>query len=265
MIFSDLHKKTWGYCWHLLRAKSCAYEAKKTSWAAFRGTLPAGWSRWSFLSPQHWWGHTWGSVSSSALFTERDTQTYQKESSKWPQISLKDWIHHPLRKGWESWDCSAWWREAWGGLSNVYKNVRKGYKDRDRLLSVVLSNMIRGNGYRLNYGRNHMNIRKRLLFPSLEILKNGLNILSSNLLQVALLEKRCWTKWPPEIPFDSNHSLILWFCSLKWHTMMHQSENNKAFANLTIWLSIFFILIIKAWDIYIYMYIVFLYVSLYLH
>lgn len=148
MIFSDLHKKTWGYCWHLLRAKSCAYEAKKTSWAAFRGTLPAGWSRWSFLSPQHWWGHTWGSVSSSALFTERDTQTYQKESSKWPQISLKDWSHHPLRKGWESWDCSAWWREAWGGLSNVYKNVRKGYKDRDRLLSVVLSNRIRGNGYR---------------------------------------------------------------------------------------------------------------------
>jgi len=37
------------------------------SQAAFSKALPAGQGRWSFPSAQHWWGHTWSTVSTSDI------------------------------------------------------------------------------------------------------------------------------------------------------------------------------------------------------
>lgn len=44
---------------------------------------------------------------------------------------------------------------------------------------------------------------------SLEILKNCLDIALSNMFQETLLEQGGWTRWPPMVPSNFNHSVIL--------------------------------------------------------
>lgn len=43
-------------------------------WAILGWVLPAGWGRWPFLATQHWWFHTYTTVSSSGLLSARDTE-----------------------------------------------------------------------------------------------------------------------------------------------------------------------------------------------
>lgn len=52
------------------------------SWAASDKLLPAGWGRWSFPSPQHWWGHTWSFLyfidvnQDSLMFSEKSLLSF---------------------------------------------------------------------------------------------------------------------------------------------------------------------------------------------
>ena len=66
-------------------------------------------------------------MSSSGQLCAREAGSYWRQFSKRPQKWLRDWIISPMRKGWERWDCSAWRRKDWGGISPVYVNTcRKG-------------------------------------------------------------------------------------------------------------------------------------------
>jgi len=58
-------------------------------------------------------------VSSPGLPSTRETWTYWRESSKGPLRPIRDWNISPMRRGGESWDCSAWKREGW----RVYKKL----------------------------------------------------------------------------------------------------------------------------------------------
>jgi len=50
-----------------------------------------------------------------------------------------------------------------GNLINVYKYMKRGYKDGARLLPVVLRDRTRGNGHTVKHMMLHLNIRKLLL------------------------------------------------------------------------------------------------------
>jgi len=52
-------------------------------------------------------------MSSSGLPTTGKTWAYWRESSKGP-LRWRDWSISAMKKGWESWDCSTWRREASG-------------------------------------------------------------------------------------------------------------------------------------------------------
>jgi len=53
---------------------------------------------------------------------QTDTWTYWKESSEGPQRWWRDKGISPMRKGWRSWDCSAWRTEGSGGIPSRYTN-----------------------------------------------------------------------------------------------------------------------------------------------
>lgn len=44
--------------------------------------------------------------------------------------------------------------------------------------------------------------------PSLEILKSALDMVLRSVLSVALLEQRGCNRWPPEVPFNLNDSVV---------------------------------------------------------
>lgn len=58
-------------------------------------------------STEHWQDYIWSDVSSAGLPTGREIWTYWRESSKGPQIQLRDWRIFHMRKGWKSCDSSA--------------------------------------------------------------------------------------------------------------------------------------------------------------
>ena len=98
-------------------SQQCALAARwlVVSWAALGRVWPAGRGRGAFPSTQHWWGHTCSTVFSSGLPSTRQMWTYWRESREEPLRRLRDWSICPMRKGWESWDSSAWRREGSGG------------------------------------------------------------------------------------------------------------------------------------------------------
>ena len=99
---------------------------------------------------------------SSQLYNIRETWTYLRESSKGGRW-WKEWSISHKMKGWERWNCLASRRESLrGGLVNVYKYLKDLCKDRDSLISVMTSEMRRGNGYELKYRRFPLNTGKFL-------------------------------------------------------------------------------------------------------
>ena len=118
-------------------------------------------------------------------------------------------------------------RRLRGDLINVYKYLKGGCKeDGARLFPVVSSDRTRGSRHQLKDRRFHLNIKKHFFTVrvtghwhklrkkvveslSLEILKKCLSMVLGNWLQVALLEQGVWTRWPPEVPSNLNHSVIL--------------------------------------------------------
>lgn len=51
--------------------------------------------------------------------------------------------------------------------------------------------------------------RETVESPSLDILKSYLNMVLAKLLQVALLDQRCWARWPPEVSASLKRPVIL--------------------------------------------------------
>lgn len=82
---------------------------------------------------QHWWVCTWNAVSSSRPpIQERETWTHQKESSGGLPRWWRDWTTSPMRRCWESWDCSAHRRWGLGVILLMSANTwREGAKKMD--------------------------------------------------------------------------------------------------------------------------------------
>lgn len=53
-------------------------------------------------------------------------------------------------------------------------------------------------------------------YSSLEVLKNYLDMFLDKRLLVSLLEQRCWTRWPPQVLSNLNHSVTLWSLLSIW-------------------------------------------------
>ena len=114
-------------------------------WAAFDKALSAGWGRWSFPSAQHWWSRPWSPVASSRL--RRETWTYII------QRSWMEWSISPVRKGWESSDCSTWRREGSGGPhQHIYTPEGRVQRQQNQALSSGAIDRTRANGHTGNIG-----------------------------------------------------------------------------------------------------------------
>jgi len=69
-------------------------------------SIAADQGRWSFPCIQHWWSHTWSTVSSSGLLGTSEVWAYWRESRGGPQRWWRDWSISRIRRGWESWECA---------------------------------------------------------------------------------------------------------------------------------------------------------------
>jgi len=79
------------------------------AWSAGRG-------RWSSTSALPWWDCICHTVPSSGLLSSRKTGNCWSKSSKQLERWLETWSISLMRKGWETWVCSAWRKDDWGGI-----------------------------------------------------------------------------------------------------------------------------------------------------
>lgn len=83
-----------------------------------------------------------GAVSSAELPSTRHSWTLRREPSEGPTRGLRVWRPWCIRKCWESLSPR---RRLRGGLINMHKYVKKGWKEvRDRFFAVVPSDRTRG-------------------------------------------------------------------------------------------------------------------------
>jgi len=166
----------------------------------------------------NWWGYMWSSGPSVW-----ETWTYWRESSTGPWGWWRDWSTSHVRKGWESWVCSAWRRRG-SDLINVHKYLKGGCKeDRTRLFSVVPCAWTRDNGHKLKHRRFPLSIRKYFFTvwvtehwqrlsreavesPSLEIFRRSLDVVLDNPLWVSLLEQGFG---PDDLPINQPCAFVL--------------------------------------------------------
>ena len=92
------------------------------------------------------------------FWKDSELERVQQRATKmtWPQSISR------MRKGWETYDCSAWRRKDWGGnLISAYKYLMgRSQVDGARLFLVVPINKTRDNGHKLELRKFHLNVRK---------------------------------------------------------------------------------------------------------
>ena len=100
------------------------------SWDASKEAWPAGWGRWFCPSTLLWWDSTWSPASSSGALSTGKTWTSWIGSRGGPQKWSEGCNTFPVRKGWESWACTAWRREGCGEPSSTWRGpARKLERD----------------------------------------------------------------------------------------------------------------------------------------
>jgi len=117
------------------------------SWAALGKVLSAGWGRSFFPSTQHWWGHTWSTVSSPGLLNTRETWASWRDSNEGPSRWFRVWSIWYTKKGWQGCDCLTWKTEGSVRISSMHINTcKEGAKRMEPDFSVIPSDRTRGNG-----------------------------------------------------------------------------------------------------------------------
>lgn len=97
-------------------------------WDVLASVEQAGLGKWSFLSAQCWWDHSWSTVSSLCSKYKANMDT--PESSN----MVMGWSIQCMRRSWGNWDLSAW-RSLGGDIIAVYKYlVRRNSEDRPKPL-----------------------------------------------------------------------------------------------------------------------------------
>lgn len=97
----------------------------------------------------------WSTASKSGLPSTRETGIYWRETSERPQRKSIDWSICHTRRGWESWDCSAWRREGSQRTLSMCKNTWGRCKEDGRLFQWCP--VTGGNGHKLNHMKFHWN------------------------------------------------------------------------------------------------------------
>ena len=159
----------------------------------------------------------------------RRTWSCWSRSRGGPQRWSEGWNISPVRKGWESWGCSAWRREGcWEALEQPSSTYRK---HGENIFSRACCNRTRNNSFKLRESIFRLDIRKKFFTvrvmkhwnrlprevveaPSLETFKARLDGALSNLVYLCSLQG-CWARWPLNVPSNPKHSMILWFICLE--------------------------------------------------
>ena len=123
------------------------------SGVASKAAWPAGRGRGFCHSTALWWDPTWSPVSSSGALSTGKSWTCWSGSRGGPQKWSEGWSTSPMRKGWESWGCSAWKRRLWGDLIAAFQYLKGPYrKDGDRLFGRACWDRTGSNGFKLEEG-----------------------------------------------------------------------------------------------------------------
>lgn len=120
----------------------------KASWAVSRLASAAGWGRRSCPSTQAQWDASGGTCPLLGYpVSERHGHTRVSP----PQFRKDDWNICLTKRGWESWNSSAWRRGGWRDILSLCRNtwVRGGKEDLARVFSVAPRGRIRGSGCNL--------------------------------------------------------------------------------------------------------------------
>ena len=112
-----LPRRTWGYWWmkSWTQASNVRLQPRMPtiSWAASRAAWPAGQGSGFCPCTLLWWDPTWSPASSSgALSTGKTWTCWVGPEEDVHKNEPEGWNTSPVRKGWESCDCSSWRREG---------------------------------------------------------------------------------------------------------------------------------------------------------
>ena len=133
-----------------------------------------------------------------------------------------------MRRGWESWGCSAWRREGSRETLEQLPVPEEAYrKDGEDIFSRICCNKTRSNGFKLRESTFRLDIRKKISMtrvvkrwhrlpreavetPFLETFKSRLDAALSNLVEDVPAHCRGgWARWPLKVPSNPKHSVIL--------------------------------------------------------
>ena len=124
-----------------------AHSPENQSYHGLHQDWPAGWGRWFCPSTLLSWDPTCSTTCSSGIPSTSKTWTCWSGSRGGPWKQSEGWNTSPVKKGWESWGCSASRRE---GLIVAFRHVKGAYKnDGERLFTRVCSDRTGGNGFEM--------------------------------------------------------------------------------------------------------------------